>query len=335
MHPDEQWVEDRVNVIDVAKTRPGNLLQMVEAALSSGERGFSESIHPITGSNAWFLVEPVPATSWTLVLIRFESEILVTGRPYRRDVIQVALAAILGLIFLGAAIASSAYARHPSVSPLWSMAVWASLLMVAGMVVIRDVTYDQVSDEERKTVQVFDEDGLQAFVGHQNAMWRKRQESLPTTLPTGILLRSLAFNTPTEVFVTGVVWQKFHDERHAEIARGVDLPDAIDADLTEVYRRRSGAVETVGWRFKATLRQLMDVSRYPLDHDNVSIRMLPQGYDSRVILVPDLASYTRLTPTARPGLEEALELSVGDCRFLLRLQVRQLQHRPRHPRLRG
>ncbi len=53
----------------------------------------------------------------------------------------------------------------------------------------------------------------------------------------------------------------------------------------------------------------MDVSRYPLDHDNAAIRLLPRGYDSRVILVPDLASYTMLTPSATPGLEESLELS--------------------------
>jgi hypothetical protein len=313
VHPDEQWVEDRVNAIDVAtavaNTESDSLLQGVQAALSSGERGFSESLHPVTGNNAWFLFEPVQATRWTLTLVRYESEILVTGRLFRRDVIQIALAAILGLSFLGTAIATSVYARRPSVAPAWSMAVWASLLMVTGMVVIRDVTYDHVSDEERETIQIFDDGGLQAFVGRQNAKWRRRQEPLPTTLPTGVLLRSLAFNTPTEVFVTGVVWQKFHDERHAGIARGVDLPDAIDAKLTEVYRRRSGAIETIGWRFNATLRQVMDVSRYPLDHDNVSIRMLPQGYDSRVILVPDLVSYMLLTPTARPGLEEALDLS--------------------------
>jgi preprotein translocase subunit Sec61beta len=92
----------------------------------------------------------------------------------------------------------------------------------------------------------------------------------------------------------------------------VDLPDAVEADLEEVYRRRRGDGETVGWRFQATLRQVMDVSRYPLDHDNVSIRLLPMGLDSRVTLIPDLISYTSLTPGAQPGLEEALELSGWD-----------------------
>jgi hypothetical protein len=53
----------------------------------------------------------------------------------------------------------------------------------------------------------------------------------------------------------------------------------------------------------------MDQSRYPLDHDNLNIRLLPRDYDSRVLLVPDLASYTLINPHSKPGLEEALELS--------------------------
>ena len=312
VHPDEQWVEDRVNVMDLVDPEAEDVLQKLQRAVGQGERVSFEHIEPTTGRNAWYFHEPVRATGWTLSLVRLEDEILVKGRPYRRRVIQTALAAILGLILLGIAATAVTYARHPGVAILWGMAVWASLLMIAGMEVIRGVTYDQVSDEDRETIRIFDSSGLQSFVGSQKALWRKRLETPPTTVPTGLLLRSLAFKSPKEVFVTGVVWQKFHDDRHAGIPRGVELPDAVAADLEEVYRRRRGAEETVGWRFKATLRQVMDLSRYPLDHDNVSIRLLPRGYDSRVILVPDLASYTRLTPGARPGLEEALELSGWD-----------------------
>jgi len=312
VHPDEQWVEDRVNVMDLVDPEAEDVVQKLQRAAGQGERAFFEHAEPSTGRNAWYFLEPVRATGWTLVLVRLEDEVLGKGRPYRRRAIQVALAAILGLMLLGIPATAAAYARHPGVAALWGMAAWASLLMIAGMEVIRGVTYDQVSDEERETVRIFDDSGLQAFVGSQKALWRKRLETPPTTVPTGVLVRSFAFKSPKEVFVTGVLWQKFHDDRHAGFSRGVDLPDAVDADLHEVYRRRHGAWETVGWRFKATLRQIVDVSRYPLDHDNISIRLLPQGYDSRVILVPDLASYTRLNPGARPGLEEFLELSGWD-----------------------
>ena len=100
-----------------------------------------------------------------------------------------------------------------------------------------------------------------------------------------------------------------YPEGHSAIPRGVDFPDAIQRQFEEAYRRRRDQVETVGWRFEATLRQVMDLSRYPLDHDNLAIRLLPKDYDRRVILVPDLASYTMINPSAKPGLEETLELS--------------------------
>ena len=312
VHPDEQQVEDRVKVTDLVDPDADDVVQKLQRAVEHGERVLFEYTEPTTGRNAWYFLEPVPATGWTLALVRLEEEVLVKGRPYRRRVIQAGMAAILGLMLLGIPAAAAVYARRPGVAALWGMAAWASLLMIAGIEVIRSATYDQVSDEERETVGISHEDGVQAFVAGQKALWRKRLEKPPVIVRTGILVRSLAFLSPKEVFVTGVLWQKFHDDRHAGIPRGVDLPDAVDADLHEAYRRRHGAVETVGWRFQTTLRQVMDVSRYPLDHDNVSIRLLPKGYDSRVILVPDLASYTRLTPGARPGLEEVLELSGWD-----------------------
>jgi preprotein translocase subunit Sec61beta len=311
-HPDEQRVEDRVKVKDLVGSDPNEVLPKLKRAAERGESVFFENIEETTGRNAWFFLEPVPATGWTLGLVRLEDEVVVEGRTHRRRVIRAGLVAILGLLLLGVPATAAAHARLPGLAALWGVAAWSSLLMIAGIEVIRSATYDQVSDEQRKTAVVSDEDGLQAFVASQRALWRKRHEAPPVPIRTGLLVRSLAFRSPKEVFVTGVLWQKFDDGRHDAVPRGVDLPDAVEADLEEVYRRRRGDGETVGWRFQATLRQVMDVSRYPLDHDNVSIRLLPMGLDSRVTLIPDLISYTSLTPGARPGLEEALELSGWD-----------------------
>ncbi len=307
VHPDEQWIEDRVNVLDLPL--PGDEIRpRIEAGLR-GESVAFENVDQNTLHKAWYFLEPVEEVAWSLALIRIEDEVIVTRRPFRRGVIQATLSGVVGLLFLGFAIASRLHARSRSNGVLWALVVYASLLFIAGMEVVRSVTYDQVSDEDRDTVRVFDDAGLKSFVRSQRAQWRARHEAPPVTVPTGILVRSLTFSGPKELFATGVLWQKFRDEEQAAAYAGLDLPDAVNASVTEVYRRPHGDGVTIGWRFKATLRQVMDVSRYPLDHDNASIRLLPRGYDSRVILVPDLASYTILTPSARPGLEDVLELS--------------------------
>jgi hypothetical protein len=307
VHPDEQWIEDRVNVLDLVPAESPSRAP-IETALR-GETVSFEQIDRNTAHNAWYFLEPVVETGWVLGLIRIEDEVLTIGRSYRRGVIQAALAGILGLLSLGFALIASRHPMQRTPLLLWGLVIYASVLFIAGIDVVRRVTYDHVSDEERDTVRVFDESGLNSFVRAQKTLWKARLETPPLAVPTGILVRSLTFSAPKEVFATGVVWQKFADDELASLFSGIELPDAVNADLVEVYRRHHGDNLTIGWRFKATLRQVMDVTRYPLDHDNAAIRLLPRGYDSRVILVPDLTSYTMLTPSARPGLEEALELS--------------------------
>jgi len=309
VHPNEQRVEDPATLLEVLDSRGDDeFLSVVQRALG-GESVSLERTDTTTGQTAWFFHEPVKQTGWSVVLVRFEDEVLVAGRPYRRRVMSIAVTTMVGLVGIAIWISGVLYSRRPKTGILWALAGFTSIVLLAGMEVIRLVTYDQVSDEDRETVRILGEDGVGSFVRSQRALWISRHEAPPVPVPTGILVRTLAFRGAKEVFVTGVVWQKLSDDTHGETTRGVDFPDAIQHEITEAYRRRRDHVETIGWRFEATLRQVMDLSRFPLDHDNVSIRLLPKDYDSRVLLVPDIVSYTMTSPLAKPGLEETVELS--------------------------
>ena len=309
VHPNEQRVEDSSTLPEILDERGDDeYLAIVERALG-GERVSLERTETTTGQTAWFFHEPVEQTGWSVVLVRFEDEILVTDRRYRRHVMRIAVAAIVGLVGIAIWLGGTLYLRRPKAAILWTLVGFASVVMLAGLQVIRLVTYDQVSDEDRETVRILAEDSLSSWVSSRRALWAERHEAPPVVVPTGLLVRTLAFRGAKEVFVTGVVWQKLADDTRDAVAEGIDFPDAIQYEVSEAYRRRRDHVETVGWRFEATLRQVMDLSRYPLDHDNVSIRLLPRDYDSRALLVPDLVSYTMTNPRARPGLEETVELS--------------------------
>lgn len=309
VHPNEQRVEDPATLPEVLHARGDDeYLATIRRALD-GERVTLERTDTTTGQTAWFFHEPVEQTGWSVVLVRFEDEILATDRPYRRRVIGIVVTTLVGLIGVATWLAGGIYRRRSEPVILWVLVGFTSLAMLLGLQAIRLVTYDQVSDEDRETVRLFDEDSLSSYVRSQRALWISRHEAPPITVPTGILVRTLAFRGAKEVFVSGVVWQKLADGTRDTISEGVDFPDAIQYEISEVFRRRRDHVETVGWRFEATLRQVMDLSRYPLDHDDVSIRLLPRNYDSRVLLVPDLASYTLTNRSAKPGLEEIMEVS--------------------------
>ena len=62
----------------------------------------------------------------------------------------------------------------------------------------------------------------------------------------------------------------------------------------------------LGWRFKTTLRQQFDYSRYPFDREDVWIRL--KSNDSTSVLVPDFDSYNSLIPETFPGMDRSFLL---------------------------
>lgn len=124
-------------------------------------------------------------------------------------------------------------------------------------------------------------------------------------IPTGVLLQSVQFLSGSDVKVTGYLWQKYRDAIPDTITRGFVLPEALNEAYSaqEVYRSRTGDVETIGWYFAATLRQNFAYDRYPFDRPNVWLRLWARDFERNVVLVPDFASYENMDPNALPGIE--------------------------------
>ncbi len=109
-------------------------------------------------------------------------------------------------------------------------------------------------------------------------------------IPTGVFVQSLDFVNANDVNVTGYVWQKYSDDIPAEIARGFSFPEEVgsaDTVIREEYQRDG----TIGWYFDVTLRQPLDYAKYPLDTQDVWLRIWPKDFDRGVMLVPDLGAY--------------------------------------------
>ena len=49
--------------------------------------------------------------------------------------------------------------------------------------------------------------------------------------------------------------------------------------ISEEYRRRQGSEEVIGWYFDVTVRQAFDYSKYPLDTQDVWLRLWHKDFD--------------------------------------------------------
>ncbi|GGO35447.1 hypothetical protein GCM10012286_06130 [Streptomyces lasiicapitis] len=117
----------------------------------------------------------------------------------------------------------------------------------------------------------------------------------PTVIPTGVYVESIEFTTSNNVVVSGYVWQRYPPNTPKDLTRGVVFPEADESHLEDrdiAYERTAAdGTKTTGWYFNATFRQRFDYRTYPLDRQNVWLRMWQPDFDKDAVLVPDFSSY--------------------------------------------
>lgn len=120
-------------------------------------------------------------------------------------------------------------------------------------------------------------------------------------IPTGLYIQSVHFLDSSDVNVSGYLWQKYPHSYDLDPDRaGVIFPEEVnssDALLSEAYRDQTNPGYTlVGWYFDVTLRQHFDYGKYPLDSQEVWLRLWPRDITNieRILLVPDKQSYSLL-----------------------------------------
>jgi hypothetical protein len=128
----------------------------------------------------------------------------------------------------------------------------------------------------------------------------------PIYVPTGVFVQSMDFTTAHDIFFTGYIWQKYSDDMPDGIRPdpgevGFILPQEIGWKMTtEAYRHKEDDHEIIGWNVRATIRQEIDYSQYPFHREDIEIPIWHKDFDRRVILIPDLVSYTTTTPESLP-----------------------------------
>ncbi len=134
----------------------------------------------------------------------------------------------------------------------------------------------------------------------------------PVFIPTGVYIQSIEFKGPYNVLVAGYLWQRYANDLPHDLDKGVVLPEAENPKFTQVYQAQQGNEELIGWSFEATLRQPFDYRRYPLDRQQIRLRLWHIDFERDVYLAPDVGAYTSLAPAALPGLDPNLVLETWD-----------------------
>ncbi|MEG3637604.1 hypothetical protein [Magnetococcus sp. PR-3] len=132
-------------------------------------------------------------------------------------------------------------------------------------------------------------------------------------VPTGLFIQSVRFESASEVSLTGYIWQTYTDGVHDGISRGFVLPESIDSADTavqeEVYRKRVGSSETIGWYFERNIRQSYSYKDFPFDYKTVHLRMWHNDFADNVVLTPALDSYKSTDVMDIFGIDDSIALA--------------------------
>lgn len=121
-------------------------------------------------------------------------------------------------------------------------------------------------------------------------------------IPTGVVIQSLEYKGPYTVQAAGYVWQRYADGL-PELDKGVLFAEADTTTFTKVYETKQAGETLVGWNFKTTLRQQFDYAHYPLDRQEIRLRIWTDEFEKNVYLVPDTIGYTTIDSAALPGVD--------------------------------
>lgn len=320
VHPLDEWVTGGVTVLSAGRNADEALYEAGIRGLRGGE-GQVDHVDPDTGRGSSVLYAPIPGTGWTMgaAVVRSGAD---QTTQVRTGAIHILLAVMSTLVTLGGWLFMVLGEERDM---RWPISIGYTVLLALGVGAlwwIADTT--RVDESADDATAVLDAAAASRFVdAWQRSQLGGRME-YPITVPTGVFVEAIEFLSAYDVKVTGLIWQRYDDERHADITRSVVLPEA-DPDslkLEEAYRAVDGEETHIGWRFSAVLRQQFSYDKYPFDAQDVWLRVLPADFHRNVVLVPDFGSYENLDPSTLPGVEGGLVLpgwTVARSRFEYRL----------------
>ncbi len=188
---------------------------------------------------------------------------------------------------------------------LWMVVFSASVLLLIGLGFVWFFA-QQTLFEDKGTI-IADKASLHHFLS-ANSKQSVSPKASPNEVPTGVFIESITFSNDNSANLTGHIWQKYHDEIHKGIARGFILPQS-SMKIVEAYRHKEKKTEVIGWFFEGSVPQQFDYSKYPFDKREISLLIHHKDIDKNIHLVPYLAAYTRLKPSALPGIKHDMIVS--------------------------
>lgn len=304
-HPDTELVIAGKTLVDTARELADKDRLILAEKARKRESGILDHRSATTGLSAWLIYAPIPSTGWSLQNTFIKDDLPWDVKLMRCQLVRITIALV---IFASSTAALVFRAYIGSRMRLWAASAVIAILLAAGIGALWKISlaYDSLSGNE--AIRISDKVSLLHVMNSFAHASSERHTEAPEYIPTGIFIESASLNASGDLSLSGYLWQKYRLGSQDAISRGFTISGASSQEARENCRIREKEFEVVRWYFRCTVPQHIDHSKYPLEQEKLSLQILHKDLDHSVFLVPDLAAYKFINPTALPGLRKGLVL---------------------------
>ncbi len=319
-HPDQELVLSGKTIFEEAWEREDAVLNSMAVHAVKGERGHVSHIDPVSNTQSWLIYQPIEGVDLSMVVVVDKARLIVQD-DMRREWFSVFFFLMVSVVLTG--LYGALRWSGPSGLYVLPVSIVMSLIIFVGVYGLWKVAerYPLVVNSDE--LKIYSSNVLNDFENKQVNIAREFNFAPPKFVETGVYLQSVEFEGANNVKISAYVWQRYNKGEHAGIRRGFVLPEAHTPTIEEVHRSLSDpkdpgchteilaqrdCSELIRWYVTGSLRQAFDYSLYPLDSQQVWLRMWHDSYHDNVVLVPDIDAYVMFNPKGLPGVQEGFVL---------------------------
>ncbi len=300
-HPLEQYVKERINLLDITKEANNLDLKNIAEQIKKGCTGFGTYYDPKSLLQHWIAYERIPSIGWTVATLFSDESFELPIEALHKQQIWIYVSIVLSMLFLALIISRMKFAASRRLQ-VW--AILSTLIFAGGVcaywIMLHRSDYQPSSD----IILVRDQTGIDKYLGFLDFDAAQRSEQRPIPIYTGIIIQSLNLSNWNQVVISGYVWQKI--KKGLTVKEGIRFPDAAKYTAEEVVRRENADEKLIGWNIQATFAQKHRFSWFPFDRVHINIILASADFEKNIVLVPDFSGYQSLDIDPLPGLNSEL-----------------------------
>lgn len=304
-HPNYEYVQERMNIRDVAKMKNDDDRFLIAEYAARGEGGVIDHISTTTGEESWLIFETVPISGWSLQNTFIKSDLNVDVDKLRQQIIWIVIAAVVFAISFASLILRVNLGQPVRI---WFLTAIVSVLLIVAISFLWNLALTYHSSNQISGVKISDKATLRAIMSDYRQSSESKHLKPPIFVPTGLYIDAIEFNNANDVLVTGRIWQQYASGFPKNAVKGVEIGRAKSVKIERIDSHPSEAGEIIQWSFQAELRVPIDYSRYPLEVERLDMQLLPLATNQNIVLIPDLDAYKLTTATLLPGLDRSVFL---------------------------